>query len=540
MKFFQIRSEMRRFRIVSLILVLVLAVSLFAGCGGDKTTDTTKKEIGGELTWVVVGTEAADNPRIFEMFNEKLKEKTNLTVNFEYIDQQQYDLKFAAGDSFDLILCPDWLGYWQNASKGAFMELKEEDFKTYTPYIWKNGKEQLNAAMFEGKYYGIPGIEKVSPNRTLVARGDLMDKLKIESLDTIDDIDAYLMGVADLNKKGETNIVPYNSPGNAPWMVFSMFASDWGWAAPGSLSYGGHYYYDIHDQKQKLFLAVDKKEVKEYSDIVKKWYDNGVFSKSILSNTTSAEEAYKNGKSAFAWTGSPATANLLYNDLKKISGADKWDTRFYSMYTNYQKTYNYLSTAVAVSATSKNKENALSLINTLYEDKELYLLLVHGIEGEHYEVDENGEYIPKSENYISPTLGIVNQAYKFPTKYDYPYALDLVAEMEAISVSDPTVNCPIQSEGEAASMKVKLDDIFKEYSQPRMYGAVESVDAALKREKDALKVAGVDKYLKVVQAQVDEYVKTHPEAMKALKEGIKKADDYRKANPHKVDPRKYK
>ena len=34
--------------------------------------------------------------------NEKLKEKTGYTVKFEYIDRTQYDLKFAAGDSFEL------------------------------------------------------------------------------------------------------------------------------------------------------------------------------------------------------------------------------------------------------------------------------------------------------------------------------------------------------------------------------------------------------------------------------------------------------
>ena len=214
---------MRRLRLISLVLVLVLAASVFAGCG-----KTAKKNTGSpEVTWIVIGTEAADNPEVFEQLNAKLKEKTGLTIKFEYIDQTQYDLKFAAGDSFDLILCPDWLGYWQNASKGAFMELTEEDFKEYIPYIWEKGEEMLNAAMFEGKYYGIPGIQKVSPNRTIVARGDLMDKLGIDSLNTIDDIDAYLTGVVELNKKGEVNIVPYNSPGNAPWMIFSMWASDW-------------------------------------------------------------------------------------------------------------------------------------------------------------------------------------------------------------------------------------------------------------------------------------------------------------------------
>ena len=526
---------MKKFRIISLILVLVLAVSVFAGC-----TDKNKKKETAEITWVVVGTEAADNLDVFKLFNDKIKEKTGYTVNFEYIDQTQYDLKFAAGDNFDLILCPDWLGYWQNVAKSAFMELTVEDFKTYTPYIWENGQEMLNAAMFEGKYYAIPGINKYSPNRTLVARGDLMDALEIDSLNTIDDIDAFLMGVVDLNKQGKTNIVPYNAKGGAPWMIFSMWASDWGWAAPGTLSFGGHYYYSLFDDNRELFIAVDKPEVKEYSDVVKKWYDNGVFSKSVLSNNTTAEEAYKNGKSAFAWTASPSSANVLYNDLKKIAGADKWDTRFYSMYSKLQKTYGFLNSAVAVSATSKNKVEALTVLDAIYADKDLYRLIQHGIEGKHYELTENGEYIPLSENYLAPSMGIASKAYAFETKYDYPYALDLVNEMNSIAVYEPLVNCAINNNDEMSALAVQLNDVFTEYSSPRMYGAVPNVDAAIKKEKDALKLVGIDKYMAQVQKQMDAYLESHPEAEEDFKKTRAAVLEYKKNNPNKVNPKDYK
>ena len=218
---------MKKFRIISLVLVIVLAVSLFAGCGKK---EVEKKKGAKEVVWVVEGVEAADNQEVFDKFNELLEEKTGHTVKFEYIDRTQYDLKFAAGDNFDLILSQDSIGYWVNVAKGAFMELTEEDFKTYAPYVWEHGKEMIDTAKFEGKYYAIPGIEKTPPNRIIMARGDLMDKVGIDTLDTIEDIDAFLMGVAEMQNKGETSIIPYNSPGNAPWMIFSMFASDRCWS----------------------------------------------------------------------------------------------------------------------------------------------------------------------------------------------------------------------------------------------------------------------------------------------------------------------
>ncbi len=536
MKVFQIRNEMKKFKIISLVLILVLAAGLFAGCKKDAKETTGPAEV----TWIVVGTEAADNPEVFAKFNERLKELTGHTVKFEYIDQTQYDLKFAAGDGFDIILCPDWLGYWQNVSKFAFMELTEDDFKQYTPFIWENGREMLNAAKFEGKYYAIPGINKYSPNRVLVARGDFMDELGIDNLNTIDDIDAYLMGVADLKNQGKTSIVPYNAKGGAPWMIFSMWASDWGWAAPGSLSFGGHYYYSVFDDNRELFVAVDKPEVKEYSEVVKKWYDAGVFSKSVLSNNTTAEEAYKNGKSAFAWTSSPSSANVLYNDLKAIPGADKWDTRFYSMYSKLQKTYGYMNSAAAISATSKQKVASLEVLDAVYANKDLYRLIQFGIEGKHYELNENEEYTPLSENYTPPTMGIASKEYSFETKYDYPYALDLVEEMNNIAVSDPLVNCAINNDSEMTTLSVQLNDVFTEYSSPRMYGAVPSVDAAIKKEKEALKIAGIDKYMKKVQQQMDTYIETHPEAEDDFRATRKAVLEYKKKNPNKVNPKDYK
>ena len=136
---------MKRFRIISLFLVLVIAVSLFAACG-KKEEDTGSKTV----VWLVEGTEAADNLEVFKLFNEKLEAKTGYTVDFQYFDRTQYDLKFAAGDNFDLVISHDSLGYWKNAAKGAFMELKEEDFKEYAPYIWENGKTMLDTAKFEG------------------------------------------------------------------------------------------------------------------------------------------------------------------------------------------------------------------------------------------------------------------------------------------------------------------------------------------------------------------------------------------------------
>ena len=174
---------MRKLRIVSFILVIALAVGLFAGCG--KKSKYSDKQV----VWLVVGTEAADTPRILKEFNKQLKEKTGYEVIFKYIDSSQYDLQFSSDEEFDLVIAPDHMGYWTNVEKGAFMEITQADFEKHAPYIWEHGRSFIETGKFEGKYYCIPGINEYSPDRVLLARGDLMDKYGIETLNNYAEID---------------------------------------------------------------------------------------------------------------------------------------------------------------------------------------------------------------------------------------------------------------------------------------------------------------------------------------------------------------
>ena len=52
-----------------------------------------------------------------------------------------------------------------------------------------------------------------------------------------------------------------------------------------------------------------------------------------------------------------------------------------------------------------------------------------------------------------------------------------------------------------------LDEIYKTYTTARYFGVVDNADTALKNEIDALKKAGIDTYVKVMQERVNQYVK---------------------------------
>ena len=61
---------------------------------------------------------------------------------------------------------------------------------------------------------------------------------------------------------------------------------------------------------------------------------------------------------------------------------------------------------------------------------------------------------------------------------------------------------------ELKEIKVSLDEVYLNYTAPRMYGAVDDVDQAIADEREALKNAGIDQYVEVLQKRLDEFAAT--------------------------------
>ncbi len=478
-----------------IVLSAVISMSLMAGCGEKTASD--------ELLYYVTGTEKGDTAEILDLVSQKVAEETGISVRFEFLNNNNYDLALSSGDEFDLITAPDWLNYWQNAAKGAFAEISDEDLKKYVPYIWENGGDTLNVTTYKGTRYGIANLHRYASDRCIVARGDLMDKYGIESLDSIEAIEKYL----DAVKANEPDMIPFDVTSGSPYNFLSMFASDWGWAPVGSLSYGEHIYFNLNDPEHKLFIAAEQPEMKIFTETMKRWNDKGFFSKSVLSNKTPVLDSFKAGRTALSWVSSPVDCQNLWDELSADDRAS-WDIRFTTRSRKYQQMYNYTNGIVAVSAFSKNKEAALKVVNEMYQNKEIYDLMHFGVKDRHFKVDEEGYYQRTAETdnagYVSS--GIFNDALEYKTKLTFPGNEELVKKLEDMRVVNPAVNCPVSDEG-IREIKLALTEVYQKYTGPRCYGVINgTVDEALATEIKALKTAGIDKYIQNIQLQLDEYL----------------------------------
>ena len=170
--------------------------------------------------------------------------------------------------------------------------------------------------------------------------------------------------------------------------------------------------------------------------------------------------------------------------------------------------YNYTNSIAALSAFSNHKEKALTLINELYQNRELYDLLHFGIEGKHYSLTGDNKYkaTPNHEDAGWISTGVTNDAYEYETELTFPGAQELVDKFEEMRVYSPSVNCPVDDSG-IREIKLALSEVYNQYTAPLYYGIVSgTVEEAIAAELDELKKAGIDQYMEALQSQFDEYV----------------------------------
>lgn len=483
-------------KVVSLMLSACVLAGCMAGCG-------KKVSRGDELLYYIMGSEGKDMSWVLNEVNTIVKEKTGVTLNFQFLTEDNYDLVLSSGEAYDLIFAPDWMNYWENAAKGAFAEISDEDLQKNAPYIWENGQNPLQASIYKGIRYGIPNIHEYAADRCLAARGDLMKKYNIADLNSKENVEAYLTAVAE----NEPEMIPFDLPGNQSYLLLAMFAPDWGWVPVGSLSFGEQVYFRKDDPEHKLFLAAEQPEMLEFTETMKRWNDKGFFSKSVLSNKTQSADSFKSGRSALAFVNTPSDCQIMWDELKADDRAG-WDVKFYSRYEKQQQMYGYNNNIVAISAFSNNKDTALQVLDAMYSSKEVVRLLNYGIEGTHYEVTADDKIkILDSEAFGWTNTGIVNKVFMMEPALDFPGCDELVQKLKDMRFYNAAVNCPISDEG-IREIKLALTEVYDQYTAPRYYGIITGTpEEAIKKELEALKTAGVDQFKQSIQSQLDEYMK---------------------------------
>lgn len=470
----------------------------------------------------VVGALGSDWERVTQMAVALMEEKINTTVNFVHVPWSDFQAKyntFLAGDEdVDMIYAASWTGFADYVRSEAFTPFDMDFVKTWMPLTYQyQPKESWEVSTFDGKIYGIPPAASWLGGNGYVTTQDLLDKygFKAEDIKTMDDLEEYLLAIAaGGNNDGLFAFNPQNTyPLDSDLLGHHTFGMD-----AGNITWM-LYNYDYDKLGTDEAFDVDKlewfAETENYREFVlkmAKWNKAGVFPANVLSNGTMLNDNFAEGKCAILGA-DPYGASTLRETMKErgkeIVYLDcSFDDKSVSMRGGY---YGY-TTCFPVN--TRKMERAAVALDCMKYDEEVHMLLLGGIEGEHYILDKEAntrELGPMAEAYPwggwlywiqtndDPSSKIDEDLQKYQDKY-------LAAEVSMDNF--PVSGFSYDGTKYEAELAV-LNATFNEYRFSFCFGVFQDdTEAKLEEFIQKCKQTGIDEIIADYKQQVREYVES--------------------------------
>ena len=365
----------RKFKkVISLALAAVMTCSL-ASCGSDKG-----KEEVTTIKWYAYENPSADVDEVFAKVNEYTKEKIGVVIDYTPITPAEYNEKmkmiFASNEEFDMCFQSSSTDFYTNVENGVLMPLDELLDTTGKATRDLIPEFYYDAATVNGEIYAIPMNKDVAEQWGFRFSSDIANqcgitKADIEAVTSLAELEPIFQKVKDTLP----NVYPCLIRGNNHFLKFLPFDNVNGCSV-------GAFRTDDFD---KIINQFETKEIKEYFDLMRSWYQKGFF-RSDAATATNDNDIKAAGNWFACYVG-----YLPYSDYYAEGQPVEW---WYALNMNepHIRTGNIMGSAFAISANSPNPEKTMELINLINTDEYLRNLIAYGIEGEHWVSVGDGQY----------------------------------------------------------------------------------------------------------------------------------------------------
>ncbi len=389
-------------KLVSLLLVLVMMLSMASFAAAEEPV---------ELIWWM-GT-AADAPidqaMVEEQLNAITREKLGITVKCVYMKADEIALAMSSGEYFDMCFTCAWYNdFATNAFDGMFLDIKGM-VKSETPALWESMPEMLWQGSFVGdKLYAVPVMKDYGIEVFWIIDIDYFVKekgMEVPVTMGFADIEPYL--AAYKADHPDTYPLILSKGGITSWANFLDWVSE---DAQIALSYN-----DIGTEAEgTVRLAYEMPEFVERIKTIRSWYEKGYINPDAAVTESMGRSAQGVVQSGQGFYGADS---IWSNARQKASAISRYDGPFLS-------TYSLRGALTAISAASKHPVEALKLIEYANTNKEYRNMMRYGIEGLHYNWNDDGtltktdvgntNYAPWAYTQASYSLSAV-EASKFPS-----------------------------------------------------------------------------------------------------------------------------
>ena len=516
-------------RIVTLVLVLAMAMGL---CAPAVASAEENVEL---VVWILGPGEQADHDMVMAAFNEKLHETLpNITVDITIISgeiKDQLSRMWAAGERVDLC----WIGWHNDIAKeardGNILPLNDLLAEYGQGIIESLGEDVIENHRIDGEIYQLPSwqgmvggrsalylpaqcIEESGVSDTWLADTQALmyefwQEPTVENQQKIfDALALYYQGLVDNNaiRKGIGTGEPFDHVG---------LSSAGGCASTPVATYG---YIEMNDDTFTVKLSCENPLVKNYYKNCAESYDKGYIRSDIASATSTAN-----------WNdGLDDQDNILagHNAWTDDYGATMTKTYGIPVEVLYDMPHNWYSlgraTGMCIPYTAEYPEEAMIFLNEMYTNAELYQLFVYGIEGVHWEENNDelnsinvfgGSAQPTSDFAYGQWVWVIGTAENCRLSQNAANDPAWYAELKALeenAYSSPLLNFNFDTSEVEAEM-ANLQAINKEYTDvlKKGYLGADEWEAYYNEYIELMKANGVERVIEVAQEQINEYVEAN-------------------------------
>ncbi|MEK3799362.1 ABC transporter substrate-binding protein [Peribacillus sp. FSL H8-0477] len=477
----------KRFMVV-LTLVLSIGMVLSACTGKESSTEVKGGKNGEpyEIKWFTIGTPQNDKEKVFAEVNKYLKEKINATVKMTQIDwgdwAQKSQVMINSGEQFDIIFT-NGTDYVQNSQKGAFLALDDMLNNEGKELVEVIDPEFLEGIKVDGKIYGVPANKEVARQSVYTFNKRLVDKYNfdISNVKTLEDLEPMLKTI----KEKESGVTPV-----ATFKAFLRYDYVFNGEMPFAFPFDG--------DTERVINPFETDEAMNTLKTMHKYYKAGYIKEDAATSKDTWPMDVENWFVRMG--GSQPYADLLWSRSAKyevVSAPAEQPTIVNDSVSG---------SIQAISATSKNPKKAMEFLTLLNTDPYLRNLVDKGIEGTHYKKDEDGtiEDLPaRIDNYNMPSYSLGNHFILNLYKEDPKDKWEKFKEFNASAVKSPSLGFNFNSDPVRSEL-ASITNISKEFYPALATGSVKP-EEYLPKFNEKLKNAGIDKVLKEIQKQYDEW-----------------------------------
>ena len=503
--------------LAALLALLVACTSApESAADGEAAAGSSGDVVTLDYYWIGNG-DTDQRDLVQDEINDYIEPLIGANVDFHIVGWGDWDTKaitaLQAGEKADIFFTADWRNYMQLASQNLFLPLNDDssEFGNLLEEYGQDIVSGLNPAFITGTQidginYAVPTNKELTVPEGFVYNVALADEIgfteeEAASIESLQDLEPWL----EQAKAARPNEYPYLTAGSIgfhPWVpgfasgisgnLISMeFAPD----ASGNFS-------------EEIVSIMETQWAEDYTSLMRDWYEKGYIHPDAGLTTFNTTEL-RNAGQFFIEPQPLKGSNIKAQELVNASG--NADLELKEIYTQPKVNITTHSggSMLAIPITSEHPVEAMKFINLMHSDSELLNMMLFGVEGTHWEYDEDGRVNIENSAWYGAhggawTLG--NTLLQAVSNKEDPDKNRMLIEYSDDSMDHPSLGFRFRTDPVAAQLTA-IDTVAEGLQKALMTGYVDP-ETELPNYIEALKAAGLDDVMAEVERQYEEWQAT--------------------------------